>query len=339
MPLTMASTPASAISASLTSRKRSESSGPHQRVRAGRTAAAAGARQVDHLDARQRGEQRARLERDLLAVAQVTRVLVGDADRRRRAPPRQRPAGEQRRVVAHARAEILRLGRAEQRAVVGHERAAAAGRRDDRPLRAGERAHRPVGELARAVEIAVVRVQRAAAALLGRRRDAVAAVASVPQAACAAPENIRCPTQPRNSEAGSPSPSPTTRRTRQAAGEATRGAALPVARRARVGAMRGRPSSWPMRRIRPTRRVRHGLPTASSIPRSLGSRAGPTASRACSSSAPYFTPAGHTGSQARQPRQNENSSRTSSSSSVPASSARMRLMRPRGEDASLRVSW
>ena len=57
--------------------------GPHQRVGAGRAAAAAGARQVDDLDARQRGEQRARLERDLLAVAQVARVLVGDADRRR----------------------------------------------------------------------------------------------------------------------------------------------------------------------------------------------------------------------------------------------------------------
>ena len=147
---------------------------PHQRVRAGRAAAAAGARQVDDLDARQRGEQRARLEHDLLAVAQVARVLVGDADRHARARVGSGAPGEQRRVVAHARAEVLGLGRPEQQAVVGHERPAAAGRGDDRALAAGERAHRPVGQLARTVEIAVVRVQRAAAALLGRRRDAVA---------------------------------------------------------------------------------------------------------------------------------------------------------------------
>ena len=80
----------------------------HQRVRAGRTAAAAGARQVDDLDARQRGEQRARLERDLLAVAQVARVLVGDAER----AGVRAPAGRARRAASSSRARARRRPRA-----------------------------------------------------------------------------------------------------------------------------------------------------------------------------------------------------------------------------------
>ena len=59
-------------------------------------------------------------------------------------------------------------------------------------------------------------------------------------------------------------------------------------------------------------------------------------SRQVSNRCPYCTPAGQTGSHARQPRQNDDSScsRSSSGSSFPVSSARISVIRPRGEEPS-----
>ena len=208
------------------------------------------------------------------------------------------------------------------------------------PSRAGERAHRPVGQLARAVEIAVVGVQRAAAALLGRRRDAVAGRRERAAGRVRGAREHQVPDAAEEQRGGLAALGPDHAAHAQAGrrGHARRrlaGRAQRPRRREAVQAEQLAHAQHPARRGACATACR---PPAAA--RAAWDRApGPTASRACSSSAPYFTPAGHTGSQARQPRQNENSSRTSSSTSVPASSARMRLMRPRGEDASLRVSW
>ena len=96
------------------------------------------------------------------------------------------------------------------------------------------------------------------------------------------------------------------------------------------------------RRTTPIARTRRGESTAHISGRTFQGRRRPFHrwSRHSSNSAPYWTPAGHTGSHARQPRQNDASSRTvgSSSANTPVSSARIRLMRPRGDDVSTPVS-
>ena len=96
------------------------------------------------------------------------------------------------------------------------------------------------------------------------------------------------------------------------------------------------------RRTIPIARTRRGESTAQSSGRNCQGRRRPFQrwSRHSSSSSPYWTPAGHTSSHARQPRQKDDSSRTvgSSSASTPVSSARIRLMRPRGDDVSTPVS-
>ena len=105
------------------------------------------------------------------------------------------------------------------------------------------------------------------------------------------------------------------------------------------GASLPRPA-W--RRTIPIARTRRGESTAQSSGRTFKGRRRPFHrwSRHSSSSSPYCTPAGHTGSHARQPRQKEASSWTvgSSSGSTPVSSARIRLMRPRGDEVSTPVS-
>ena len=105
------------------------------------------------------------------------------------------------------------------------------------------------------------------------------------------------------------------------------------------GASLARPA-W--RRTIPIARTRRGESTAHSSGRTFQGRRRPFQrwSRHSSSSSPYCTPAGHTGSHARQPRQKDASSWTvgSSSDNTPVSSARIRLMRPRGDDVSTPVS-
>ena len=81
-------------------------------------------------------------------------------------------------------------------------------------------------------------------------------------------------------------------------------------------------------------------PSSAPGPAAGGARPRHWWSRHVSSRCPYCTPAGHTGSQARQPRQNDASfcSRSSSGSSFPVSSARISVIRPRGDEPSSLVS-
>ena len=97
--------------------------------------------------------------------------------------------------------------------------------------------------LARAGEIAVVRVQRPATALLRRRRDAVAARRERAAGRVGGPREHQV-ADAAEEQRGRLAVAPRrVRRMRQAAGGATLGAERPAARSAREGAMRCSPSS------------------------------------------------------------------------------------------------
>ena len=80
--------------------------------------------------------------------------------------------------------------------------------------------------------------------------------------------------------------------------------------------------------------------TASNNPRIISGRFLPCQliSRHSSSSTPYSTPAGQTGSQARHPRQKEDSESASLNGIFPSCNARIKVIRPRGEDCSSPVN-
>ena len=126
-------------------------------------------------------QQRARLADDPLPVRQVAGLVVRHGDRRIEWPDSRRPAPDLPEPLVHVaelgESQACALSRVsgivgEQRPVAAQVRAASAGVADDRvvALRRQQVDH-PAGQLARAVQVAVVRVQRAAARLERRRLD------------------------------------------------------------------------------------------------------------------------------------------------------------------------
>src|SRR5262245_57848387 len=149
----------------------------HEVVRPGGSAAPIGLRQLDELKSRHLGKQGAWFLPNLLAMRDVTRIVVRHDARHRAERAAERLHRQELGDVAYASGEALGTVAplrivGQQRAVALHVRAASR-RVDDDVLDAGrlERLDRALCQIQRQRVLAAVRVKRSAARLVSRRHD------------------------------------------------------------------------------------------------------------------------------------------------------------------------